>query len=298
MHWILSTTDRYSLRQTIKQSSWILHAPFRSTHTGDQLLRIERITSKKIVAVVIAQNNRNLVIHTSSNLSGSEIEELTKRARRMLRLGEDFKPFYNLIGDKPLSSGRYQINPTFLRGATLFEDVIRAASLVWYPEGFVNAERYTWLVDHFGDPLPSNPTLHAFPSPSQILQDHQSISSELHPELGNTILHVADIFETQVHEISDILDKCIPSEELSMKLKNLLQLDETPLSHVMLSLGRYDFIPNDPVAREHWLRIWNTEDTPPLDMVDHFETWQPWGGLAYWLWHYSPVATPTRLINQ
>ncbi len=81
MHWILSTTDRFSLRQTIRQSSRMLHAPIRATHTGDQLLRIERITSQKTVADVIAQNNQNLVIHTSSKLSGPEIEELTKRAR-------------------------------------------------------------------------------------------------------------------------------------------------------------------------------------------------------------------------
>ena len=96
MHWILSTTDTFSLRQTIRQSSWLLHAPFRITHTGDQLLRIERLSQEKTVAVVIAQNNHNLVIHSSSNLSGTEIETLTKRARRMLRLGDDYKPFYNL----------------------------------------------------------------------------------------------------------------------------------------------------------------------------------------------------------
>ena len=146
MHWILSTTDRFSLRQTIKQSSWMIHAPFRVTHTGDQLLRIERIASEKTVAVVIAQNNQNLVIHTSSNLSGTEIEELTKRARRMLRLGEDFLPFYNLIENHPLKPDQYNICPTILRGTSLFEDVVRASSLVWNPEGIVDAQRFTWLV--------------------------------------------------------------------------------------------------------------------------------------------------------
>jgi 3-methyladenine DNA glycosylase/8-oxoguanine DNA glycosylase len=298
MHWILSTTNEFSLRQTIRQSSWILHAPFRATHTGDQLLRIERIAREKIVAVVIAQNNQNLVIHTSSNLSGQEIEELTKRARRMLRLGEDFKPFYNILRIHPLSGPQTQINATFLRGATLFEDVIRASSLIWQPEGGVISDNFTWLVDHFGDPLPSNPTLHAFPSPRQILQGKQAVAQFLDPILGNDILHVANVFAFQTKIISDILAKRAPSSKLSEKLKHLLQLNEITLSHVMLSLGRYDFIPTDVVAQDRWFRYWEEETkSPPLNLVEFFERWQPWGGLAYWLWSYSPVFTQTRLYR-
>ena len=298
MHWILSTTDRFSLRQTIRQSSWMLHAPFRATHTGDQLLRIERITSQKTVAVVIAQNNQNLVIHTSSNLSGPEIEELTKRARRMLRLGDDFKPFYNLIEDIPLRPDDYFINPMLLRGTTLFEDVIRATSLDWYPEGYVDANRYTWLVDHFGDPLPSNPTLHAFPSPGQILRDQQIVTTTLTPDLSNTIIHLANMFDSHINTITTILEKNIPSRELASKLKDLLLLDETSISQVMLSLGRYDYIPTGPIARERWHRYW-IQDTksPPIDIVEHFANWQPWGGLAYWLWDWTPVTAPTDLYN-
>ncbi|TFG72939.1 MAG: hypothetical protein E4H27_01695, partial [Anaerolineales bacterium] len=221
MHWILSTTDTFLLRKTIKQSPWILHAPFRTTHTGDQLLRIERISSQKTVAVVIAHQNAKLVIHTSSNLTGSEIEEMTLRARRMLSLGEDFKPFLNLIETKPLPKNETIVSPTILRGATLFEDVIRATALVWYPEGHFDAHRFSWLVEHFGDPLPSNPTLHAFPNPSQILQGQQTVTDRLNPAVGSTIIHVAKVFESQAYKIGTIVDKRKPSLDVSDNLKQL-----------------------------------------------------------------------------
>lgn len=299
MHWILTTTDTFSLRKTIKQSSWILHAPFRTTHTGDQLLRIERITSHKTVAVVIAQQNQSLVIHTSSNLTGIEIEELTKRARRILSLGENFKPFLNLIKTKPLPIKESIISPTILRGATLFEDVIRATALVWYPEGHFDAYRYSWLVEHFGDPLPSNPTLHAFPNPGQILQGQQTVRDKLNPAVGSAIIHVANVFESQAYKIGAMLNKRIPSLDLSDNLKQLLHLDDTPLSQVMLSLGRYDYVPTDRLARERLSRYWNLEIKPsPVDVLKHFESWQPWGGLAYWLWDWTPVTEPAASIKR
>lgn len=290
MHWTLSTTGEYSLRQTIRQSSWILHAPFHTTHMGNQLMRIERIASEKTIAVVIAQNSRNIIIRTSGNLTGSEIEELTKRTRRMLRLSENFKPFHNLINANPLQIRQDLTSPAILRGTSLFEDIVRATAIDWNLEGHVDANKYTWLVDHFGDPLPSNPTLHALPEPSQILRDQDIVSEQLHPQVGETIIHVANIFETQDHKIGTILDQSIPSSDLSKELKHLLHLDDTPLSQVMLSLGRYDYIPADSLARERWRRFADMDINPlPMDVRHQFETWQPFGGLAYWLWDWTAV---------
>ena len=299
MHWRLSTKEAFSLRRTIRNSSWMLHAPFHTTHTGNQLFRIERITSEKTVAVVVAQNDQNLIIHSASNLSGSEIEELTKRTRRILRLGENFKPFYNLIETHPFQTRQDIFSPAILRGATLFEDVIRSTAFVWNLHGQLDANKYTWLVDHFGDPLPSNPTLHAFPEPSQILDDQQTVVDQLHPSMGDAIIHVANIFETQANNIGAIIDSRISSLALSDELRHLFHLDDLPLSQVMLSLGRYDYIPTDQLARERWSRYLNLDvQSVPLDIVQHFETWQPWGGLAYWLWDWAPVTEINILSNE
>jgi len=290
MHWRLSTKGPFSLRKTIRQSSWMLHAPFQIIQMGSQLLRIERISREKIIPVVFAQSNQTLIIHTTSNLSGSEIEELTKRTRRMLRLSEDFKPFYNLIYTKPVLHNQDFSNPVHLRGSSLFEDIIRATTLAWDIEGTVDANKYTWLVDHFGDPLPSNPTLHAFPEPTQILEEQEAIIDQFQPSIGDTIIHVANIFETQPGTIDSILEQQIPSSALSEELNHLLHLDDAPLSQVMLSLGRYDYIPTDPLAQARWHRFANQYSGPqPADIRQHFEDWQPWGGLAYWLWDWQPV---------
>jgi hypothetical protein len=213
----------------------------------------------------------------------------------MLRLGDDFKPFYNLIESNPLPiKGR--ISPAILRGTTFFEDVIRATSMMWHPDGDCDAQNYVWLVDRFGDPLPSNPTLHAFPSPDQIMGGEQAVITNMTPPMGETILHIADVFQTQAHKVWRVLDENIPTTDLTEKIQKLFHIKSTSVSQVMLSLGRYDYIPTDPVAVERWRRFWNVTDANrPLDIMEQFQTWQPWGGLAYWLWDWSPVKESSRL---
>ncbi|MDF1515352.1 MAG: hypothetical protein P1S60_16200 [Anaerolineae bacterium] len=299
MHWRLTKTGSLSLRQTIRKSSWILHAPFHTTHLGHQLLRIERINSQKTISVVIAENNRNIVLHSSSNLTGPEIETVTWRVRRMLRLGDDFQPFINLIRSYPINTTQDITSPAIIRGGSLFEDIIRAATYIWNESGSINASNFTWLVDHFGDPLPSNPTLHAFPEPDQILSNPESVITQIIPATSDTIIHIATLFAQQAPTIQAILEKELPSLELSKVLQNLLQLEDAPLSHVMLSLGRYDYIPSDTFAKQRWHQYVRISTQPLIhDIQQHFASWQPWGGLAYWLWDWQPVTEMNMLQSQ
>ena len=65
----------------------------------------------------------------------------------------------------------------------------------------------------------------------------------------------------------------------------------------MMYMGRYDYIPTDTRAQQR-VGTYLDDPTPatPAAVRAFFEPWQPWGGLAYWLWDWS--ANTTALTNE
>ena len=55
----------------------------------------------------------------------------------------------------------------------------------------------------------------------------------------------------------------------------------------MLALGRYDYIPTDHRAQERVRQHITDRAISPAALQTMFEPWQPWGGLAFWLWDWS-----------
>ena len=286
MHWILTVSDTFLLTQVIQQSQHMLHPPFTVENAWRHLGRVERLTSGRAAALTISQSPAGLVLQCHEHLSDRDSEELSHKTWRMLRLGEDLQPFLELARRTPGLRSTLQNGVRLLRGTTLFEDVVRAIILSmderqWYDQ------RMAWIVDRFGDPLPSNPTLHAFPTPSQIVRGYGLLAEVFDPVNAENLVAVAAEFQTESKRIDADVNKDQPLEVLKETLTSHLKLNETALGLVMLALGRYDFIPTDHHAQERVRQHTPNRSNSPAAIQAMFEPWQPWGGLAFWLWDWS-----------
>ena len=291
MHWILTVSDTFSLAQVIRRSQWFLHPPFRVREAQGQLYRVERLTSGHTVAIIISQVPAGLILHTGERLTSKETEEISHRTWRMLRLGENLRGFLEVAKHTPGLESAIRQGVRFLRGTMLFEDIVKAAILTQLPPA-QHRSYISWVVETFGSPLPSNPTHHAFPTPHQLIQKEKLLITHNGGSLGEQIMQIAHTFQTDDDDLQTLIQAEPPLETLVAGLQENIPVSEETLSLVMLNLGRYDYIPTDKRARYRVSRYWHQgSDVDPETVKAAFAPWQPWGGLAYWLWDWSDVTS-------
>lgn len=292
MHWILTVSDTFSLAQVIRRSQWFLHPPFRVREAQGQLYRVERLTSGHTVAIIISQAPAGLILHTGERLTSKETEEISHRTWRMLRLGENLRGFLDVAKHTPGLDSAIRQGVRFLRGTTLFEDMIKAVILTRLPPAR-HRSYISWVVETFGSPLPTNPTHHAFPTPHQLIQKEKLLIAHNGGDLGEQITKIAHIFQAQSDDLQALIQGDRLLETLIANLQERLPISEETLGLVMLSLGRYDYIPTDEQARYRVSRYWHQgHNIDPETVKAVFAPWQPWGGLAYWLWDWSDEVPP------
>ncbi len=292
MHWVLTASEPLSLADIIAQSRWLLAPPFSVEHNPLLLHRVERLQSGNTVAITFAQASAGILIRTDERLTGAETEEISRKTWRMLRLGENLHPFIEIARHLDNLLPRAAGEPRLLRGATLFEDTVKAIlTPPCAPQQHLH--RIDWLVDQLGDPLPSNPTRHAFPTPRQLREGEAQVREHMPADLARHLIQVATAF-TEHEALIYTLQPPSPLGFVERSLRHLLGLPDYAIGLMMLHLGHYDYIPTDACARRrfgHYLRQPQAADP---DTVRHFfHRWHPWGGLIYWLWNWETPDTPT-----
>jgi hypothetical protein len=292
MDWFLTTPDDFSLQHTLKNSRELLLPPFTTAFQGTALERIERLTSGRTLLLIVREKEAGLSLNTDQQLTGSEMEELSRKSWRMLRLGENFNPFRNLTHTDP----KFQMNGRravrFLRGTTFFEDVIKAVVLahaqLQSTHPYSGRQILARLVEHVGSALSSNPTRHAFPTCRQIWKDPERVRTLTDPALGEILLALSAHFNEAKPHIQQLQYPELPLEELKISLSALPGMTPCALALVMLALGRYEYVPTTINAR----RCLEMPTTPGLS---HWAgAWSQWGGLLYWLWDEDIEISPTQ----
>lgn len=295
MHWILTVSDTFMLDNIIARSRLMMAPPFRLNGTSAYLNRVERLSTGHTIDLGISQSTSGLVLQTDARLNSRETEEISQKTWRMLRIGENLHAFLVRARKTPELATGTRNGIVQLRGATLFEDLIKAAILICKGESHYN-QPATWLVDYFGDPLPNNPTLHAFPTASQLAEEPRTQINMLGPKLAHYITQVITAFDNQDAHLVSLFNMHINVNDFESALRHILDAPTEAVGTAMAYLGRYDYIPIDTRAQQR-VGTYLGEATPatPTAVRALFEPWQPWGGLAYSLWDWASKAIPMSL---
>jgi 3-methyladenine DNA glycosylase/8-oxoguanine DNA glycosylase len=283
----------FSLSSVVTSHGWVRLAPFAATEDGQQLSRVERLHSGQVVELVIQEADHGVQVEISDQLSDREIAELSDKVTWMLGLDQDLSAFYAAARREPkLAQVKARAQGRILRSPTLFEDVVKTI-LTTNTSWTGTIRMVEALVSQFGDPLSSDSSRRAFPTPSQLAAlDVQRL--RLAGGLGYRAPYVLELARAVVSgdlDLESLKTTDAPTDQLRARLLQINGVGVYSAANLLAMLGRYEYIPVDSWARKLVSHEWHRgEPVRSVEVESAFERWGEWKGLAYWFWDWSYLA--------
>jgi 3-methyladenine DNA glycosylase/8-oxoguanine DNA glycosylase len=284
----------FSLSPVLRSHGWVSLAPFSADEDRSRLSRIERLRSGQVVELVIEEAGGGVTVEVSADLGWSEEQEVAQKVAWMLGLDQDLSPFYAVARAEPkLARVEAQAQGRILKSPTLFEDVVKTI-LTTNTSWAGTIRMVEALVSQFGDPLPRDRSLRAFPTPGQLAAlDEETLRSVA--RLGYRapfVLELARGVASGTLDLEGLQTTEEPTEELRALLLEINGVGAYSAANLLIMLGRYDFIPVDSWARKLVSHEWyDGEPVRSIEVETSFERWGKWKGLAYWFWEWSYLAS-------
>ena len=283
----------FSFRSAVVSHGWMQLVPFTFDEKKNLLTYVDRLDSGRVVELRLREAPGGIVVEVPGSFSPSERKEVKRKAAWMFGLDLDFSEFYALARSEPkLRHAEKRAQGRVLRCPTLFEDVVKTiltTNTLWAATRRMNAN----LVAQFGDPLPGDPSRHAFPTPAELGESSEAtLRSET--RLGYRapyILELACRVASGDLDLEGLKAEDLPTPDLRKRLLAIKGVGNYAAANLLVLLGRYDFLPVDSWALKVVSYEWfDGRPVQPAQVEAAFEKWGKWKGLAYfhWDWSYQP----------
>jgi 3-methyladenine DNA glycosylase/8-oxoguanine DNA glycosylase len=263
--------------------------PFGWDAEAGVLTRVERLSTGRVVEIVICESGDGVRVEGAGGLTHAEREEVREKVAWMLDLDLDLDPFYALARGEPRlahveETGRGRI----LRSPTLFEDVVKTiltTNVQW--SGTIRMVKA--LVSAFGDPLPGEPARRAFPMPERLAAaDEEALRSAGLGYRAPYVLELARSITEGNLDLEALKSAGLPTAELRKRLLAIKGVGDYAAANLLILLGHYDFLPVDSWAKMMVSREWHGgEPVGRAEVEAAFEHWGEWKGLAFWFWEWQ-----------
>ncbi len=286
----LTPPSNFNLPAVVRSHGWIQMTPFTET-SEHGLGYVLRLHTGRVISFEVHTHQKNLLVETSDNLTQPEQSELTAAISWMLGLDQDFSEFYALAAHEPKLAKMVERQAgRVLRSPTLFEDVIRTmltTNTLWKHTLRMCRE----LTSRYGEPLLADSGLHAFPTPAGLAQvDEPSLREQC--RMGYRAPYVCELalrVASGELDLEELKHTDLPTPELRRELMTIKGVGGYAAANLLMLLGRYDYVPVDSWA----LKVVSSEffageKVTPKQVLDTFEKWGKWQGLAYWFWDWAP----------
>lgn len=290
MPFTLTPPTSFNLPAVVRSHGWIQMPPFAET-TDHGLSYVIRLSTGKVIRFEVHAISKDLRIDATDILTKTEQTELNRTITWMLDLEQDFTEFYTLARQEPKLTKMVERQAgRVLRSPTLFEDVIRTiltTNTLWNHTLRMCRE----LTARYGDPLPCEPELHAFPTPERLVQVNEPTLRE-ECRMGYRAPYVNELTQRVVSgelNLESLKTSNLPTLELRKELLSIKGVGGYAAANLLMLLGRYDYVPVDSWA----LKVVSTEffggeKVTPKQVLSTFERWGKWQGLVYWFWDWFP----------
>jgi 3-methyladenine DNA glycosylase/8-oxoguanine DNA glycosylase len=280
----------FSFPAVVGSHGWARLAPFAVDEDGDQLVRVERLASGRVVELQIEGAADGVSVEIDADLDEAERREVETKVAWMLGLDQDLSSFYDLAQEEPkLARVEERAAGRLLRSPTLFEDVVKTiltTNTTW--NGTIRMAEA--LVSCFGAPLPADPARHAFPTPEQLAAaDEERLRSVA--RLGYRAPYVLELSRAVVVgdlDLEALKSGDLATADLRRRLLALKGVGGYAAANLLMLLEHYDFIPVDSWALKLVSHEWyDGEPVGQAEVETAFAHWGQWKGLAYWFWDWS-----------
>lgn len=290
MQILMSPPKDFSFYETLHSHGWRHLQPFIPDDEKNCLTRIERLSTGNVMKMEITEEDGRLSVQTEDQADAPEVEAIT---RRMFQLDHSIATFHAYCERDPhlahiprLKQGRLLCSPT------VFEDclkVILTTNTTW-SQTTAMTER---IINSFGSVLPSDTSLHAFPTPQQIAEtpfDDFAAASRLGYRASAIHTLAIDVANGTL-DLEDFRDPDIPTDILCKRILTLKGIGPYAAACLMLYLGRSGKVNVDSVART----LLAGELGHPVsdrEVHDFFAKYGEWQGLVYnfYRWKHNEAA--------
>jgi 3-methyladenine DNA glycosylase/8-oxoguanine DNA glycosylase len=293
MHLFLTARPPFQLSTVTRSHGWIQLAPFSEDESGG-FDYIDRLPGGRIVRYRVRPATDGVNVEIDAELTPAEQEQARLRLTWMLGLELDFSDFYALAQEEPkLQKAAARAQGRILRSPTLFEDVVKTiltTNTLWAATIRMNSN----LVTQFGEPLPEDPSLQAFPTPQRLAQTDEA-TLRAQTRLGYRAPYVLELARSAADgrlDLEALKDPTLSSAELRKALLAIKGIGPYAAANLLMLLGHYDSLPVDSWALKVVSYEWY-EGKPigPKEVNAAFEKWGTYRGLAYWLWDWAYYQT-------
>lgn len=292
----LTIAQPYAFARSVTDHGWPSLAPNQWLAERATLQRVERLATGRVVLLHLSstEQDNTVVVRVAVTAEGplipAEVAELEASVRWMLKLDEDFAPFYATVRDhvhigRVVQQGRGRL----LRSPTLWEDVVKTiatTNVTWgNTKGMIQR-----LVEHLGSPFPLDPTLRAFPTPAQVAAADPALFRDgIRMGYRNSYVQtLAQEIVTGERDLEALKTTPLSANELKKVLKSIKGVGDYAAHTLLMLLGRYGELPIDSELRSHVIRrYFNGELRPDKEMAAIYHAWGDWKYLAYWFDAYD-----------
>lgn len=290
MTFTLTPPTPFNLPAVVRSHGWIQMPPFAET-PDHGLSYVIRLGTGKVLRFEVHTIGTGLRVDATDILTEAEQNELSRTITWMLDLEQDFTEFYALAQQEPKLTKMVERQAgRVLRSPTLFEDVIRTmltTNTLWKHTLRMCRE----VTTRYGDSLPYEPELHAFPTPERLAQvDEPTLREEC--RMGYRAPYVNELagrVASGEMNLEALKTSSLTTPDLRKELLGIKGVGGYAAANLLMLLGRYDYVPVDSWALKVVSNeFFGGEKVTPKQVLTTFERWGKWQGLVFWFWDWFP----------
>jgi len=290
MKFTLTPPASFYLPAVVRSHGWIQMPPFEETSDHGLAYTI-RLSTGNILRFEVHSAGDGLRVDLTAQLTQAEQTELTSIISWMLGLSQEFDEFYILAAREPKLAKMVERKAgRVLRSPTLFEDVVRTmltTNTLWKHTLRMCRE----LTTRYGEPLPGNPEVHAFPTAGRLAEvDEPALREQC--RMGYRAPYVAELSRRVASgelDLEVLKNNPLTTPELRKELLGIKGVGGYAAANLLMLLGRYDFVPVDTWALKVVSNeFFQGEKVTPKQVLETFAPWGKWQGLVYWFWDWFP----------
>jgi 3-methyladenine DNA glycosylase/8-oxoguanine DNA glycosylase len=281
----IPTPPDFDLAGVATAHGWHQLAPYSWSPEAAELGYTDALPSGAVFHLRLAQAPGAIEARVEPRPQAERLPELVRRLRWQLRLDEDLSEFAALCrADPALCEATRRSGGRLLRCPTLWEDVVKTiltTNTTWRQTRAMASR----LVAELGAPLPTDPSLRAFPSPSAVAGAGEGHLQE-RTRLGYRAAFVARLardLRAGELDLEGLKRADLPTAELRRRLLALPGVGPYAAATLCMLLGRYDELAVDTELRAHVRRkYFGGAAATEAEMREVYARWGRWRYLAYW----------------
>jgi 3-methyladenine DNA glycosylase/8-oxoguanine DNA glycosylase len=284
--------DTFWFEDVVFAHGWVRLLPYRWCEDEKTLTRIESLPGGQLAGLAIRSlmsegcaAGIRVEVTSAGRLTAAGEQALRDGLRRAFVLEEGFAGWWELCASEPgLRSAGERRQGRMLRSPTVFEDLVKTVCSI----------NTTWsqtkamvrnLVHGYGPLDPAfGEEARGFP-PSAVLAAREPAELQAQARVGyraEVLVGIARAVAEGRLELERLQDFALPDEEVARTLNAVRGLGPYAVAHMMMLLGRYDFLPVDTWLRRTVRDAWfDGRAVTDREIVESFERFRPYRSLAF-----------------